>query len=45
LQGNIEMEKIQRLSMLSGWLLLAVALSDPGIWLLIALPVVMRLKK
>jgi hypothetical protein len=29
----------------SGWLLLGIALSDPGIWLLIALPVVMRLKK
>lgn len=29
----------------SGWLLLGIALSDPGIWLLIALPVLMRLKK
>lgn len=29
----------------SGWLLLGIALSDPGIWLLVALPVVMRLKK
>lgn len=29
----------------SGWLLLGIALSDPGIWLLVALPVVMRLRK
>jgi hypothetical protein len=29
----------------SGWLLLGIALSDPSIWLLIALPVMMRLKK
>lgn len=29
----------------SGWLLLAIALSDPGIWLIVALPVAMRFRK